>query len=121
MACHPKFSAAQRIVVVAKLVGNPAPTTEKSPESKVASDTSTGTPLLAETEGLAGGDPDARLHAVGWGLLAAGVWLVTYLVARRWSWRQVGKWLTYAVGAAVFAVPLFLAFESINQLLPAGY
>ena len=120
MACHPKYSAAQRIVVVATLVGNPAPTTEKSEESKAASD-SGGDELLAESEGLAGGDPDARNHAIAWGLLAGAIWLVVYLIARRWSWRQVPKWLVYAAGAAVFAVPLFLAFESINQLLPAGY
>jgi len=120
MACHPKYSAAQRIVVVATLVGNPAPTTEKSEESKAASDTG-GDELLAQSEGLVGGDPDARAHAIGWSLLAAAIWLVVYLIARRWSWRQLPKWLVYAAGAAVFAVPLFLAFESVNQLLPAGY
>jgi len=119
MACHPKFSAAQRIVVVAELVGNPAPTTAKSVESEAASDTATE--LLTESEGLVGGDPDARSHAIGWSLLAAGIWLVTYLIARRWSWRRVGKWVAYTAGAAIFTVPLFLAFESINQLLPAGY
>lgn len=119
MACHPKYSAAQRIVVVGKLVGNPAPTTEKSEESKAASDS--GGELLAGPEGLAGGDPDARNHAIAWGLLAAAIWLVVYLIARRWSWRQIPKWLVYGVGAAVFAVPLFLTFEAINQLLPAGY
>lgn len=120
MACHPKFSAAQRIVVVATMVGNPAPTTEKSEESKAAAD-SGDTALLAEGEGLAGGDPDARNHAIAWSLAAAAVWLGVYLIARRWSWRQVPKWLTYGVGVIVFAVPLFLAFEAINQLLPAGY
>ncbi len=120
MACHPKYSAAQRIVVVAELVGNPAPTTEKSVESQAAVESHTET-LLADGEGLVGGDPSARAHAIGWSLAAAGIWLVTFLIARRWSWRQLPKWLTYAVGAAVFAVPLFLAFESINSLLPAGY
>ena len=119
MACHPKYSAAQRIVVVAKLIGNPAPTTEKSAESQAASD-SGGDELLAD-EGLVGGDPDARSHAIGWSLVAAAIWLIVYLIARRWSWRQIPKWLTYGVGAVVFAVPLFLAFEAINQLLPAGY
>jgi sortase A len=120
MACHPKYSAAQRIVVVAEMVGNPAPTTEKSAESKAAAD-SGGDALLAESEGMVGGDPDARSHAIGWSLLAALVWFVAYLIARRWSWGQLPKWLVYIAGAAVFAVPLFLAFESINQLLPAGY
>jgi sortase A len=120
MACHPKYSAAQRIVVVAELVGNPAPTTEKSAESEAASD-SGGDALLAESEGLVGGDPDARSHAIAWSLLAGLVWLAVYLIARRWSWRQIPKWLVYLGGAAVFAVPLFLAFEAINQLLPAGY
>jgi sortase A len=120
MACHPKYSAAERIVVVAELVGNPAPTTEKSEESKAASATGS-TELLASGEGLAGGDPDARTTAILWSLVAAAIWLVTWLIARRWSWRQVPKWLTYVAGFVVFSVPLFLAFEAINKLLPAGY
>lgn len=119
MACHPKFSAAQRIVVVGTLVGNPAPTTEKSAESQASSDTAPD--VLLSDSGLINDDPEARNRAIGWALAAAAVWLVVYLIARRWSWRQAPKWLVYAAGTAVFAVPLFLAFESFNELLPAGY
>jgi sortase A len=119
MACHPKYSAAQRIVVVADLVGNPAPTTAKSAESQAAAEA--GENAFADSEGLAGGDPEARNHAIGWSIVAAAVWLAVFVLARRWSWRQPGKWLLYGAGVVVFAVPLFLAFEAINQLLPAGY
>src|SRR3954454_1712374 len=49
MACNPKYSASQRIVVEAKLVGNPAPTTESGTPSNVSQSDLSG-------EGLAGGD-----------------------------------------------------------------
>src|SRR5690606_31984995 len=97
----------------------PAPTTAKSEESIAAAEAGDG--AFADSEGLAGGDPEARNHAIGWSIVAAAVFLAVYLIARRWSWRQPAKWLTYAVGTVVFAVPLFLAFEAINSLLPAGY
>lgn len=123
MACHPKYSAAQRIVVVGKLVDQPAATTEKSAESKAAKQTVDLNALQGGSGGdLVGGSTDARNPALLWGLLAAAVWLAAWLIARHWpSWRRWQKWAVYVVALPIFLVPLFFAFENINRLLPAGY
>jgi len=105
MACHPKYSARQRIVVEAKLVGNPAPPTPRS-----------DTPDTLED--LAGGDDGARVPAVLFSLAAMAVWFAAWFVARRYRrW----KWPAYLVALPFFAVLLFVAFDFINRLLPAAY
>jgi sortase A len=124
MACHPKYSAAQRIVVVAKLVGNPAPATEKSIESKQAAGTEVSQEALFGGSGgdLVGGDPESQNSALSYGGAAALIWFLAWLLARRWrSWKQWQRWTVYDVALPIFLVPLFLAFENINRLLPAGY
>lgn len=105
MACHPKYSAAQRIVVEAKLVGNPAPATPRSEEPDTIDD-------------LAGGNDSARRPAIFFSLAAIALWFGVWLFAhyhRRW------KWPAYLVALPFFAVLLFFAFDYINQLLPAAY
>jgi sortase A len=105
MACHPKYSAAQRIVVEAKLVGNPAPETPRSEEPATLDD-------------LAGGNDSARGPAIFFSLAAIALWFGVWLFAhffRRW------KWPAYIVALPFFAVLLFVAFDYINQLLPAAY
>ena len=113
MACHPKYSAAQRIVVEAKMVSVPAPTT----------------PSAAPTEGpvelpgdLLGNEPAAKGPALAWSAACGALWLAAWLVARRWrSWRSWKWWLTYAVAFVPFTVLLYAAFENIAKLLPAAY
>jgi sortase A len=105
MACHPKYSAAQRIVVEAKLVGNPAPPTPRSVEEDPIED-------------LAGGDDSARASAIFFSLAAIAVWFGTWLFGHHF--RKL-KWPAYIVALPFFAVLLFLAFDYINQLLPAAY
>jgi sortase A len=105
MACHPKYSASQRIVVEAKLVGNPAPSTPRSAEPDTIED-------------LAGGNDSARRPAIFFSLAAIALWFATWLFAhfyRRW------KWPAYIVALPFFAVLLFFAFDYINQLLPAAF
>lgn len=123
MACHPKYSAAQRIVVVAKLTNNPAPTTNASPESQSeARSGSNGLLTNGSSADLIGNNPDARNPAIYYSLLAALVWLIAWLIARRFhSWRTWKTWVVYLVALPFFLVPLFFAFENINHLLPAGY
>jgi sortase A len=105
MACHPKYSARQRIVVEAKLVGNPAPPTPRSEEP-------------ATLEDLAGGNDSARRPAILYSLGAMAVWFAAWFVAHRYRrW----KWPAYLVALPFFAVLLFFAFDYINQLLPAAY
>jgi len=124
MACHPKYSAAQRIVVVGKLVGKPAVATEKSIESKELAGANVSPEALFGGSGgdLVGGDPESQNLAIVWGLASAAVWLFAWLLARRWrSWKQWQRWAVYVVALPLFFVPLFLTFENINRLLPAGY
>lgn len=124
MACHPKYSAAQRIVVVGKLVEAPAPTTEKSVESKAATQTPDQQALIgaADAGELFSNNPEDRGPALMWSAVAAVIWFLAWLIARRWpSWRNWRRWTVYTAGLPLFIVPLFFAFEHINHLLPAGY
>ncbi|MEA3075634.1 MAG: sortase [Actinomycetota bacterium] len=112
--CNPRFSASQRLVVVAALTETPAaapPTTTPAPSEN---------PGTGAKPGLAGeasisGERAAKLPAVLWGLLAAFVWLVTWLLSRRW-----GRLTAYAMGTPVFLVVLFVFFENFARLLPAN-
>ena len=117
MACHPKYSAAQRIVVEAVMVGPPAPATPR-PEP-----TGADVPEAEEElELLTGNDPSARLPAAAWSLAAGAVWLGAWFVARRWrSWRSGWWWLTYGVALIPFLLLLYGAFVNISKLLPAAY
>jgi len=126
MACHPKFSAAQRIVVTATLTSNPAPTTPLPELVGVTTD--------ASQDALAGGDPSAWPAAIFWSLLAGLAWFAAWWLARFWNptlersravrvsrftdWKFLA---TYAVGIPVELVLLFLAFTNIARLLPASY
>jgi sortase A len=124
MACHPKFDLKQRIVVRAKLVSNPAPATAPSAESRAAAQLPSEAALLGGSGSavLVGGETSAWGSAILFGLLAGVVWFATWFLARRWpSWRQWPRWAMFAGGCVIFAVPMFLAFENINRLLPAGY
>ncbi len=136
-ACHPKFSASQRIVVVAKLVDPPPPSTAAAtiatvrgasssagasatagsgavePTSVEAADATAAPADPSLDEGL-GGDPSARNPALLWGLvfitLLAGVWQL----AR--GWRRIPA---YAVGAVPMVIVLFSWFEQIDRWMPA--
>ncbi|MDZ7732296.1 MAG: sortase [Acidimicrobiia bacterium] len=105
MACHPKYSAAQRIVTVAELVGPPAPTPEEAPQ-----------PDTEAIGDLAGGDDTKRLPAVLWALAAAAVWFTFWYLGRVWR-----RWPAYVLGTPVFLVVLFVCFTFVEQLLPAAY
>ena len=103
--CHPKYSAAQRLIVVGKLVTEPAlPAASHSPPQDAAS-------LDA---GLSG-DPSARWPAFAWGLAAATAAACTRIGAR--YWRRVPS---YLLGAPVFVATLFVFFENFARLLPAN-
>lgn len=133
--CNPRFSAAQRLVVISVLKGEaaeaPAPptttTTTTVPPVTVpgvttavtAPPTTQATSLedleAAEDEGLSGHNA-ANGPAVTWGIAAAAVWLLTWLAGRRWR-----KWPAYLVGTPVFLVVLFVFFENFSRLLPSNF
>ncbi len=107
-ACHPRYSARQRIIVAARLVDTPAPApkvrpaddpgptgsesilaseelTEETAEEVDAAATDVVTADLDLDAGLAG-DQSALAPAIWWGLATLGLWLGLWLVASRWPW-----------------------------------
>jgi sortase A len=110
-ACHPKFSARQRIVVVALL----APGQKPVPRPARASGTEPPPPPLSELDTIDGAGAPA-LPAV---LLAGGcavIWLLAWTLGRRWR-----KWPAYAIGLPFFLVTLFYFFEEFSRLLPSNF
>jgi sortase A len=105
-ACHPKYSAAERIVVRSALVGEPLPPQPVDDRAE---------PVGLGVESL-DGESVSRWPAVLWGVAAALVFAAIWAVGR-W-WRRIPA---YVIGAPVFLVVLFLFFENFSRLLPAAY
>jgi sortase A len=117
--CNPRFSAAQRLIIVSELTDNPAPA-PPPPVVEPADDDETPAgddPVVEPTldEASVSGDDTAKLPAILWGLLAAFVWFVTWLLSKRW-----GRLTAYVMGTPVFVVVLFVFFENFARLLPAN-
>jgi sortase A len=103
--CTPRFSAAQRLIVVSKLQG---PAIEAPPPPPAAP-----TKILAKA-GLSGKQA-AKGPAIQWGILAAVVFFGTWYLARRWR-----RWPAYVIGTPIFLFVLFFFFENVSRLLPAN-
>jgi len=121
IACHPKYSARQRIVVVAQLVGSAAPTlpTETAPDPAPG----TGDALPEENADTVSLDGDlsgvgvSAWPAVLLGLACALIWLAAWIASKLVEQR----WMAYAVGAPLFFLVLFFFYESFYRLLPANF
>jgi sortase A len=143
--CNPRFSARERLVVVADLVGEPIgvdvsdadetppsdaipgeDTTDEEPPATTATaaaDDEPATVTGGETAVLDLGDQDAGLSGesaprgpvVVWALIVTIIGVGIWLVARAWR-----RWPAYLLGAPVFLVALFLFFEQVARLLPAN-
>ena len=109
--CTPRYSAAQRLVVVARLVApaDAAPATSRRPSAETVADATV--------------DP---LHRVVnwvwlavWGLVGAG--LVALVVLARGRLGPHRGWLAPLVAAPVALVVLFFLFGAVNTLLPASF
>ena len=107
-ACHPKYSAAERIVVAATLLDRPARPRPDQPRPEEPRE-------IAIDESLDGEDHD-KTPAVVWGIAAAMVWLTAWVVGRAWR-----RWPIYAMGLPVFLIMLYGFFENFSYLLPASY
>jgi sortase A len=105
-ACHPKYSARERIVVVAEL----AP--EETPLPRPPRDD--GAPAPAAIDDIDGEGAPA-LPAVLLGVLCAAIWLSAWLMGRLWR-----KWPCYLLALPFFMVALFF-FEEFSRLLPSNF
>jgi sortase A len=110
--CHPRYSASQRLVVVAALKDTAAPA---PPDDATPAPAPGPAEEAVDPAGLSG-EGSSNWPAVLWGTLAALVWLLTWAVSKRWR-----KWPAYAVGTPVFLVVLFVFFENFSRLLPANF
>lgn len=139
-ACHPKYSARQRIIVVAELINEPTETPPRpeqlaaqaellasedvgaSPGSDVDAATTGGpdaalvsTPTDASFgEGL-NGDRDAIPPAVAWGLAAIVLWVTAGWLGRRWGHRI----LAFAIVLIPVGMLWFMSFVHIDQAIPS--
>ncbi|OWY63039.1 hypothetical protein B7486_55225, partial [cyanobacterium TDX16] len=105
-ACHPKYSARQRIVISAALVNDVVPVIYREGETQVVS---------LDDADLSGQDAD-RTPAILWALACASIWLAAWLVGRAWR-----KWPSYLIGLPFFALALYAFFENFSRLLPSNY
>ena len=139
IACHPKYSLKQRIIVHATLKGEAAPEIEGQAEARVraAEERGSDDPLADEARSIDGGlsgKPASKTPAILWGLAGAAVWLATWLVQtlirRRTAARVEGRpsrrqrllaWTPYSVGLPVFLVTLYFFFENFARFLPGNY
>lgn len=112
--CHPRFSASQRMVVTARLIGTALPVPTTIPP-KIPAEPEVD-PFGADA-GLSGGTTD-RAPAVIWGLVFAGVWAAAYAVRRQFERRH--RFLIWGVALVPMGVTLFIFFENFARLLPAN-
>jgi len=111
--CNPRYSAAERLIISAKLIAapvEPPPPVEGAPPPPP--------PVQLAADDLAGlsGDTAARGPAVGWGFLCAAIWLATWWLSRLWN----RGWMAYLVGVPIFLGTLFVFFENFARLLPSN-
>ncbi len=116
-ACHPKYSARQRIIVVAALVGEAAPGGESRAVTGPLPIPGDEAPSSGQTldAGL-GGERASAWPAILMGLACALIWAAAWLLGMLWR-----KWPAYLVALPVFLVALFFFFENFSRLLPANY
>lgn len=113
--CHPKYSAAERLIIFAALAG---PAIDAPPPSSPPVTTAPRSRELAagaDRPGLSGAGA-ANRPAIAWAIIAASIWLAAWAVGR-WTGR---RWTAYIVGTPIFLVALFLFFENVARLLPAN-
>src|SRR5205823_13885125 len=100
--CTPRFSAAQRLIVVSKLIG---------PALDVPPPRPGRARLASEKPGLSGKQA-AIAPAVEWGSLAALVFFGAWYFGRRWR-----RFPTYVMAAPLFLFLLFFFYSDVARLL----
>lgn len=134
IACHPKYSLAQRYIVFAELVDEPAPELEGQDELRHEALELAGGEISG---GSLDGDSASRVPVALWFLICALIWVATWLVQtllrRRMRARaaehgsvpdrrdRLVTWSPYLLGVPVFLVALYFFFESFSALLPGSY
>jgi sortase A len=113
--CHPKYSAKERLIVVAKL----------APGQKATVATPAPVPVEGEDEVAAGaGLGDGGHLASGRSKVTTILWgIVTFLIGLGWwlAIRRRRHWISYVAGIVPFFVALFFFYANLELLLPANF
>jgi sortase A len=117
--CNPRYSAAQRLVVVALLQSSRLAGVAQPPHHRGPSRTSATSTASTSSLG-AGGGGSGVAGVVLWGLLAAIVGFFVALIWRRSKYR-VPRWTTALVGVPGIFVTMFVFFGHLSTLLPASF
>jgi sortase A len=107
--CNPKYSAEQRLIIKAQLVLTPAVAVPLPPAA-------TPKGKAATTINGLSGNKSARVPAIIWGLIAALVGLLWWLLFHRHP-----RWTTWLIGVVPFLVVLFVCYTYVERLLPSNY
>ena len=100
-ACHPKYSARERIIVSARLLDDPVPPRDR-PEVEPVLDLD--------------GDEASTIPAFLGRGAAGSIWLAVWVIGRVWR-----RWPAYIIGLPFFLAALFVFFENFSRLLPSAY
>lgn len=106
--CNPKYSARERLIVKAEFDVRADQPQPQAPPTRA--DTTVGIDA-----GLSGDDA-SRLPTLLWGLVAAAVGALWWLVFHRYR-----RWTTWIAGAIPFVVALATFYYFLERLLPANY
>ncbi len=137
-ACHPKYSARQRIVVTAVLASEPVPVIrapEPDPDATLVAAADEPVDELALDEvgieadldegNVVGINEDALTESLGWnyeertptiiwGFITSFIVIAGLIAARMWR-----RWPAYILTAPFFFGSLFVCFTHLDKLLPA--
>ena len=119
-ACHPKYSARQRIIVVASLSGEAAAAPATTPgDGDPGNDSGIGDEDEDNGQTIdagLGGERASAWPAIMLGVACALIWVAAWLLGKLWR-----TWPAYLIGLPIFLVVLFFFFENFSRLLPANY
>ena len=123
--CNPKYSAAQRLIIKAKLTpgvegGEKAwkdgQVKLQGGKEKVSELPGFDSEEQVSIEASLAGDGESLKPALFFGLVAAGVGLLWW-----WAFRRFRMFSTWIVGVVPFLGALFFCYVYIEKLLPSGY
>jgi sortase A len=108
-ACHPEYSAAERIVVIAAL-------DDDQTAAPLSAQARAARPDAADLQSLDGAAETDRLPAYLWGAAALATVAAVLVLALRWR-----LWPSVIVGLPLSLLVLAVAFENIARRLPTAY
>jgi sortase A len=114
-ACHPKGSAAERIVVKARLAVQKSAPPTVSPKRPVTGSGKGRSSEATLAQGLSG-QQRSLAPTIVWGVIVALIGLAWWWTFRRWRHPR-----TWAIGVVPFIVALFPFYVYLERALPAGY